>query len=196
MMQRVMATGLVLMAMAGQLWAADTAPASQAAPRTKPPAVGEKAPELALMTLDGKKVELAESVKKGPVVVIQLRGWVGYQCPFCTQQTNDLITNSKAILAKASQVIFVYPGPADGLKEHAQEFIGGKGLPEGYAFVVDPGMSFVNQWGLHWNKTAETAFPSTFIVDKEGVVRFAKVSSTHGDRASAADIMKALGEIK
>jgi peroxiredoxin Q/BCP len=176
------------------------APASQAASqpavRLKPPAVGEKAPELSLLTIDGKPVVLAESLKKGPVVVIELRGWVGYQCPICNQQVNELITHSKDILAKASQVILVYPGPADGLKAHAEEFVSGKGTPEGFTFVMDPDMKFVSSWGLRWMKTAETAYPSTFVIDKEGVVQFAKVSSSHGDRASAADITKALNDLK
>ncbi len=173
-----------------------TAPATQPAIRTKPPQVGEKAPSLSLQTLDGKKVDLAESLKKGPVVVVQLRGWVGYQCPFCTQQTSEYITKSKEILAKASQVIFVYPGPADGLKAHAQDFIGGKGLPDGYAFVTDPDMSFVLSWGLRWNKESETAFPATFVIDKDGVVQMAKISDSHAGRATVAEIVKALGELK
>jgi peroxiredoxin len=169
---------------------------SQPAIRLKPPAVGEKAPDLALQTLDKKDVKLSELLKGGPVVVVELRGWVGYQCPNCTQQTNDLISRSKEILATGAKVILVYPGAADGLQAHAQEFIAGKGLPEGYLFVTDPDKKFVTSWGMLWNARNETAYPSTFVIDKAGVVQFAKVSSTHGDRASSADILKALAGLK
>jgi len=171
-------------------------PASQPMMRMKPVAVGEKAPGLSLETLDGKKVELTELVKSGPVVVVELRGWVGYQCPICTQQVNELVTKAEEIKKGGTCVVLVYPGPKEGLMEHAKEFVAGKGLPEDYLFVVDPDMKFVNTWGLRWKKQGETAYPSTFVVDKEGTVKFAKTSTSHGGRASAAEIVKALTELK
>jgi len=205
-MMRACAAAMVVAGMAVEVFAgapamgpAATGPASRPAMvsfRAKPPAVGEKAPALVLNTIDGKKVDLAEAVKKGPVVVIELRGWVGYQCPICTAQVNELVGNSKEILGKAAQVIFVYPGPAEGLKAHAEEFVSGKGVPAGYTFVMDPDMAFVSAWGLRWSLAGETAYPSTFVVDKAGVVRFAKVSGNHGDRASVADVVKALDAVK
>jgi peroxiredoxin len=167
-------------------------PASTQPMRMKPPAVGEKAPDFTLKTLDDKNVELAELLKTGPVVVIELRGWVGYQCPYCTKQTNDFISNAKGILDTGAKVVFVYPGDAEGLKEHAQEFISGKGMPEGFLFVTDPAKKFVTSWGLLWNKQGETAYPATFIVDKSGAIKFSKVSDNHGDRSTAAEVIAAL----
>ena len=187
---------LLAAAPGGDISAPTSQPSLDVVVRLKPPAVGEKAPDLSLDTLDGKTVQLAELLKKGPVVVIELRGWVGYQCPICNRQVNNFISHSKEILAKASQVIFVYPGPSDGLKAHAEEFISGKGMPDGYSFVTDPDMKFVESWGLRWLKTGETAHPSTFVIDKEGIVRFAKISNTHGGRAASEDIIKSLDELK
>ncbi len=178
---------------------AQTQPAgapAQAPIRGKPPAVGEKAPDFVLDTLDGKKVELAALTRTGPVVLIELRGWVGYQCPVCNAQVRELVTQSKEILGTGAKVVLVYPGPADKLKDHAQEFIAGKGLPEGYHFVIDPDRKFVGSYGLLWNKPGETAYPATFVIDKEGKVRFVKVSDSHAGRSTSAEILKALGEIK
>ena len=56
--------------------------ASAAEPATKPaapPAVGEKARDFSLTDLDGKQVTLTGLTKTGPVVLVVLRGWPGYQ---------------------------------------------------------------------------------------------------------------------
>lgn len=44
-----------------------------------PPAVGESARDFTLRGLDGQAVALSSLEKSGPVVVLVLRGWVGYQ---------------------------------------------------------------------------------------------------------------------
>ncbi|HVT82861.1 MAG TPA: redoxin family protein [Phycisphaerae bacterium] len=186
----------IVPAAAPQAMTMATTAASQPMVRLKPPAVGDKAPDFTLQTLDKKEVHLAELLKSGPVVVIELRGWVGYQCPYCTQQTREFISAAKDFAAAGAKVVLVYPGDADGLEAHAQEFITGKGLPDGFLFVTDPGKKFVGSWGLMWNKTGETAYPSTFIVDKTGGIKFSKVSDNHAGRATAGEVLKALGESK
>ncbi len=37
-----------------------------------------------------------------------------------------------------AKVVLVYPGPSDGLKNHAEEFAHGKALPDNFDFVIDP----------------------------------------------------------
>jgi hypothetical protein len=44
-----------------------------------PPSVGSHARDFTLPRLDGHPVSLSDLVKSGPVVVLVLRGWVGYQ---------------------------------------------------------------------------------------------------------------------
>lgn len=58
------------------LGAAATALHAQAA---SPPAVGEPARDFTLSRLDGTSVQLSALNKAGPVVLVMLRGWVGYQ---------------------------------------------------------------------------------------------------------------------
>ncbi len=157
-----------------------------------PPKVGEKARALSLDTLDGKTVSLTELCKSGPVVVIELRGWVGYQCPLCTRQVGEFIGKAEDLRKAGATVVLVYPGPADRLKDHAADFIDGKGLPDNFRFVTDPGLTFVKEWGLRWDKAGETAYPATFVVDAEGTARFAKVSHSHGDRATVKEVLAAI----
>lgn len=180
---------LVLLAFA---LAAAPAAAQDVLKSREPPAIGDKAPPLALDNLQGERITLADQLKQGPVVLMVLRGFPGYQCPICNRQVGQYITDSDQIRGSKASVIMVYPGPSQGLKLHANEFVTGKTLPEGYHFVIDPDFQFVTSWGLRWDAPRETAYPSTFVIDSSGTVRFAKVSRTHGDRAPVADVVGAL----
>jgi peroxiredoxin len=170
-----------------------------AEPTTQPAAplaVGEKARAFSLNDLEGKTVTLADTATRGPFALVVLRGWPGYQCPICTKQFADLRAKADEFRKRGTPVLLVYPGPIDRLDEHAREFLRNEKLPEGFTFVTDPGYAFVNAYGLRWNAQGETAYPSTFVIDKEQTVRFAKVSKGHGDRASAKEILDAIDAAK
>ena len=60
-------------------WMPRAAASGQAAAPAAPPAVGEAARDFTLSRIDGKPITLSALAKEGPVVVLMLRGWVGYQ---------------------------------------------------------------------------------------------------------------------
>lgn len=156
------------------------------------PKVGDTASDFTLKTLDDQSVRLSDLTSKSRVVLVVLRGWPGYQCPYCTKQARDYINNAGKLKATGVQVVMVYPGPADDLKAHATEFLENKDWPKDFLFVLDPDYSFTKSYGLRWNAPKETAYPSAFIVSKEGKVTFAHVSKQHGDRVSSDAVLKAL----
>ncbi|MBI1176570.1 redoxin domain-containing protein [bacterium] len=178
----------------GLLIAASSIQSARAAEAT-PPKVGAMATDFTLKTLDGQSVRLRDLTNKGNVVLVVLRGWPGYQCPICDRQVHDYIAHSNGFAEAKAQLLFVYPGPADDLKAHAEEFKSWKGKewPKEYLYVLDPNYSMVNAYHLRWDAPRETAYPSTFVIDKSGKVRFAKISHSHGDRSKAADV---LAEVK
>ena len=93
-------------------------------------------------------------------------------------------------------MLFVYPGPADQLKAHAKEFIQSKEWPADFLFVIDPDYAFTMSYGLRWDAPKETAYPSTFIIDGKGNVRFAHVSREHGGRIGSRELLKTLDNLK
>ena len=157
-----------------------------------PPKVGDQAPAFELKTLDDQTVRLNELTSTGTVVLIVLRGWPGYQCPLCTRQVQDYIASAPRFAKGKTRVVMVYPGRADELKAHAKEFLENKQWPQEFLYVTDPDYSMVNAYGLRWDAPHETAYPSTFVIDGKGVIRFAKVSHSHGDRTKASDILEEL----
>lgn len=156
------------------------------------PEVGDRAPDFTLTSLQGTTTRLSDIVAKGRVVLLVLRGYPGYQCPICNRQVQDYIRNAQGFADTGAQVVMVYPGPAGNLDERAKEFTAGKKLPENFTFLLDPGYQFTNLYGLRWNAQNETAYPSTFLIDRRGIIFFVKISSSHGERTKATEIIDIL----
>ena len=188
---------LALTLLAAVCWLLIAAPAARAGdpPKAvKPPKIGNTAPGFELEVLGGGKASLKALLAKGSVVLVVLRGYPGYQCPFCTRQVGELIGRAKEFAAAKAEVVLVYPGPADGLRQHAGEFVQGKNIPADFSLLLDPAFVFTDRYGLRWDAPQETSYPSTFVIDRKGKVRFAKISHTHGDRAQPDEILKALAK--
>jgi peroxiredoxin len=173
------------------LHAAANAPAN-----AKGPAVGDPAPDFNLPLPGGKDyLSLKDANSKGPVVVIVLRGYPGGQCPICKQQVAGLINRAPVLAKLAKKVILIYPGKAQDLDKRLSQFMGSKVLPEPFAIVSDPDMKVITEYGLRWKSPLETAYPATFVIDKNGHVKWSKVSDSHAGRASVQEIVEQLGKL-
>lgn len=159
------------------------------------PVVGQVAPDFMLTTLDGAAVRLSAETARSPVVLVVLRGFPTYQCPFCTRQFGDYLTHGRDFAVAGAQVLFVYPGPPEGLREHAKALVADRPLPANYRILMDPDYTFTLAYNLRWDAPRETAYPSTFVLDRKGIVRFAETSRTHGDRVPTSDVLKALAAL-
>lgn len=156
------------------------------------PNVGDKAPDFTLATPDGQQVSLHSLTVQGKTVLVVLRGYPGYQCPYCQRQVGDFLAHADAFAQAKAQVLLVYPGPRAELSQRAKEFLDKRDLPPNIRLVIDPDYSFTQLYGLRWDAPNETAYPSTFIIGQRDVVQFRKISHGHGDRMTAND---ALAEI-
>ena len=168
--------------------------ATTSSARAAPPVVGEKAPDFALQTLHGKTVRLSELTSRGRVVLIVLRGYPGYQCPFCNRQAQDFLQESQAFAQGGAHVVMVYPGPPQDLRTRAKEFVADKALPSHFDLLLDPGYEFTNLYGVRWDAPRETAYPSTFLINRDGIVFFARISKGHGGRTTAKEILRELAK--
>ncbi len=154
------------------------------------PKMREKAPDFSLSSTDGATVRLSDRIKDGPLVLIALRGFPGYQCPVCNRQVQDFLKSAPAFAELNARVLMVYPGPAADLEKRAKDFMADKKFPPNFELVLDPNYEFTNLYGLRWDAPNETAYPSTFLFDKDGKIVFAKISDSHGGRTSAAEVVE------
>ena len=164
------------------------------------PALGAKAPDFTLSTPTGKAVTLSTEEGGQSLVLVILRGFPGYQCPYCVKQVHDFVEHASDFKAKNTRVLLVYPGPpasrgilslsTKDLDQHAKGFLDKQAeLPSNVVLVTDPDYKVTNLFGLRWDSPHETAYPSTFVLDKKGTVVFEKISHSHGDRLSAQDAL-------
>lgn len=158
-----------------------------------PPPVGGSASDFELASVTGAKVRLSEVASKGPVVLIVLRGFPGYQCPICNTQVGQYLKQAEKLKAAGAQVLLVYPGPSADLAQRAQEFIKDKTIPDHFQLLLDPDYAFTNAYHLRWEAAGETAYPSTFVIQKDLKVAYAKVSQKHGGRSKPEEVLQVLG---
>ena len=158
----------------------------------QPPKIGDTIPDFEFHTFDGRSLKLADVAAKGPVVLVVLRGYPGYQCPACTAQVADLRKHAEEMKKLGAAVILVYPGKAEKLAEHAKEFLKDSKLPAPLVLVTDPDFKFITAHNLRWDKAGETSYPSTFVLDSKRVVHSSKISHSHGDRAKAEEDLAVL----
>ena len=169
------------------------APAQEPAMGMQVPATGAQAPNFTLLTPTGRPVSLASETKRGTTVLVVLRGFPGYQCPYCVRQVHDFVEHAPDFAAKHVNVLLVYPGPPADLDQHAKEFLAKQAdLPQNIELVTDPDYKMTNQYGLRWDAPHETAYPSTFILDGHGKILFEKISHSHGDRTTAEEALAQL----
>ncbi len=87
-------------------------------------------------------------------------------------------------------MLLVYPGPLADLDQHAKELLAKQAdLPANIILATDPDYKMTNLYELRWDAPHETAYPSTFVLDKKGTVLFEKISHSHGDRTTAQDVL-------
>lgn len=158
--------------------------------RAEPPAQGQAAPDFSLTSLKGESIKLSDVTAKGPVALIVLRGYPGYQCPICNRQVQDYLHNGQAFADMGIRVLLVYPGPGEQLDQRAREFVTDKTLPAHFDLLLDPDYKFTNAYDLRWNAPKETAYPSTFLIDSKGMIFFTRISKTHGGRTTAAEVLE------
>ena len=159
-----------------------------------PPGVGDAAADFTLATVDGESTSLAELNEFGPVVLVVLRGFPNYQCPLCSRQVGDFMAKADELATLDAELAFVYPADEqlgrEGTRKKAQEFLENAWLPDNVTVLLDPGYSLTERYGLRWAAPNETAYPSTFVIDRGGIVRSATISKTHGGRTAAAAVLE------
>lgn len=153
-----------------------------------PPAVGQKAPQLALNSNDGKAWSLRDAVQKGPVVVCFLPGAFSGTC---TKEMCNFTANWSQYERLGSQVVGVSVDSklaqnAWTAKENIKIL-----LLSDFEKKVSAAWGVV--WASPWGMTNKRA---TFVVDRTGTVRYANVQAVASDEPNYADIQAALQGLK
>ena len=126
----------------------------------------------------------------------------GRICLYCASQTARLVANHDAIKAHDAEVVVVFPvvSAADrtevarftaAVDRDARRHDGVGGATPPFPVVLDVGLGAIERLGLR----ADLAKPATYVLDKEGRVRFAYVGQSPADRPSVKAIVGQLSAL-
>jgi peroxiredoxin len=164
--------------------------------------VGDKAPPIVGIDQNGKKVSLKDILKNGKAVLIFYRGqW----CPYCNKQLSQLNDSLSYITAKGGTIITITPETADNIKKTISKTKASFSIIEdkGLAIMKDYKVSFAvdektiekyKGYGIDFAKAngdngANLPVPATYIVGKDGNVKYVFFNADYSKRASVKNIV-------
>ncbi|MFB7244293.1 alkyl hydroperoxide reductase [Streptomyces populi] len=167
--------------------------------------VGEPAPRFTLPSATGAVVTLDDLLAEGPVVLTFYRGaW----CPYCNLALRALQRHHTDITARGARLVAVSPQIPDESLTLTEK--------HGLAFEVlsDLGSDTAERYGLAFDLSDDLAavydklgfdlqrvndghprtlpLPATYVIDRNGVIRWAFVDTDYTARAEPADVIAAL----
>ncbi len=167
--------------------------------------VGDQAPNFELPNATGETVTLTTLLAEGPVVLTFYRGgW----CPYCNIQLRAYQNNIEAFESFGAQLVAISPEKPDNTLSTTE-----KNELE-FAVLSDEQNTVADDFGLRYEidpALAERFGPmleqvngddshtlpltATYIIDTEGVIRYAEVTADYKLRAEPADVIAALKTI-
>ena len=151
--------------------------------------------ELSFTDINGEQYSLTDFRDKKHVVLVVTRGFAGSVCLYCATQTSRLLTNYKKFTERDAEVVVVFPVETPDDSKHQRDFVVGvknklDTPPEKIPFpiVLDIELKAVDQLGIR----KDLSKPATYIIDKQGQVRFAYVGESLADRPSVKALLEQL----
>lgn len=144
-----------------------------------------------LLSATGDVVDLDDYKGKKSVVLVVLRGFAGQVCVYCATQTAALVKSLERFHANEAEVILVYPGASESVPVFI-DAIRSLGVDEPKIPVaLDVDLQLVRALEI----SHQLAKPTSLIIDKQGLVRYAYVGETRADRPSAEDLLKQIQKL-
>ncbi|WP_350603353.1 peroxiredoxin-like family protein [Pseudoalteromonas sp. SMN1298-MNA-CIBAN-0114] len=167
--------------------------------------IGQKVENFSLANHNGENIELADLLKKGPVIISFYRGgW----CPYCNLELKALNDYLPQFKTQSAQLIAISPQLPDETLSTAQkndlEFdvlcdVSNKVAEQfGLLFTLDESIqTLYTQFGIDFehyygDKSFKLPLPATYVINQEGVITYAFLSEDYTLRAEPIDVMTAL----
>lgn len=168
--------------------------------------VGDRAPDFELPNATGKKVKLSQLTARGPVVVTWYRGgW----CPYCNIALRGFQKRLPEIRAEGATMVAISPETPDNSlttaeKGHLEfEVLSDSGnkvaQTYGVAYKVPPVIAEQSKARLakyNGDDSATLPLGVTYVIDRDGIIRYAFIESDYRKRAEPSDVLAALRGLK
>jgi peroxiredoxin len=172
------------------------------------PKAGDRAPGFTLPDQLGRRVSLTGELEQGPVVLIFYRGeW----CPYCNLMLRTYGLRAAEFSERGARLVAVSPQTPDNsltmAEKHSLEF----------PVMSDEGGEVIGAYGLKYDVEGESRelleaigndlarfngeggwilpAPAVFVIDRDGIVRFAAVNGDYTQRVEPEEALAALDSL-
>jgi len=170
--------------------------------------VGQKAPDFELPNVKGESVNLHSLLEHGPVVLNFYRGgW----CPYCNLELNAYNKHLGDIENLGASLVAISPQTPDNslstaekndLKFEVLSDVGNQTANQfGLVFKVDSSLHEIyTKFGLvipkfNGDDSWEIPLPGTYVIDKDGTVKYAFANADYTKRAEPDEVIAKLQEL-
>ncbi len=168
--------------------------------------VGDRAPAIVLNNANGQRIDVANLLKKGPVIVTFYRGgW----CPYCNLELKAYQDVLPEITAAGATLVAISPEKPDDTLSTTEknalafEVLSDVGQKVGRAFglvyefteeLKSAYQGFGHDMPARNGTPGEWALPvsATYVIDRDGIIVFAYTDPDYRDRADPREVLKAL----
>lgn len=151
---------------------------------------GNTLPDFSALNEDGQPV-YSKDLRGRTSVLLFVRGtW----CPFCSKQVQNLTKRYKEINDSGAHLILITPKPLETTRRVADFF------DVDFEFWLDEDLAVGKELGLVLSSGVpddygqeygnDTLWPTTLVVDADGVIRFTEMSRFIADRPDAAKLQR------
>jgi len=169
------------------------------------PAVGSQAPDFELQDQNGRAISSQAILNFGPTIVCFFRGrW----CPFCVTQLEAMNRVLPRIKSAGASLLAISPQTMhqNGLmaSQHSLSFplLSDEGNQVAHRFGLAYKISseqqalyrksFINLSFINGDESWQLPIPASFVLDKQGFIRFASASPDYTARPEPEDLIRAL----
>lgn len=146
----------------------------------------------------GESVDLNQYRGKKNLVLVVTRGYGEGVCLYCATQTSRLIANYQEFARRDAEVLVVFPVEGQDAQKKLDAFLKAsydkldeKPQPTPFPLLLDVDLAAVDRLGIR----EDLAKPATYILDKQGRLRFAYVGQSISDRPSLAALLQELDRL-
>jgi peroxiredoxin len=171
--------------------------------------VGDHVPDALLATIDGREMQLGDIVGRAPLILTFYRGgW----CPYCQGQLTEWQGRIDEVRALGSELIAITPeAPSKAqatMNEHDLGFPILSDIKGQAAAGFDLGFELdqatqkrykgfgINLPAINAREDWNLVIPATYVVDADGIIRYAYINEDYTKRADPDEVLDALAALE